>query len=153
MFQVNKQNVNYLKLDFDICFKYTSRMYHYYGQKYKYCLMFMSMLGTLLLFQPRVLRARSGYPSTYRVRRCMSHHHTPLVRLILHASNRHLHNWNRVGAKKVSVRNIAPRAFRRRRVVRYWHYWRPLGCWAIELGKPPQGCDINRRVLVPEYIP
>ena len=24
-------------------------------------------------------------------------------------------------------------------IVRYWHYWHPLGCRAIELGKPPQG--------------
>ena len=33
------------------------------------------------------------------------------------------------------VGNISRRAFRRR-IVRYWH---PLGCRAIELGKPPQG--------------
>ena len=24
-------------------------------------------------------------------------------------------------------------------IVRYWHYWHPLGCRAIELGKPHQG--------------
>ena len=42
--------------------------------------------------------------------------------------------------KEIGVGNISPRAFRRR-IVRYWH---PLGCRAIELGKPPQGvCDVT----------
>ena len=36
--------------------------------------------------------------------------------------------------KKVGVGKISPSAFRRR-IVREWH---PLGCRAIELGKPPQ---------------
>ena len=49
---------------------------------------------------------------------------------------RYLHSWNGVGAEKVAVVNISSGAFRRRRVVRYWH---PLGRRAIELGKPPQG--------------
>ena len=46
-----------------------------------------------------------------------------------------------VDAKPVGVRNISPRAFRRR-IVRYWH---PLGRRAIELGKPPRGgVDLHR---------
>ena len=60
---------------------------------------------------------------------------------------------NSVGAKKVGVRNISSRAFRRR-IVRYWHYWHSLGCRAIDLGKPPQGgviCDTHRRIRQPLY--
>ena len=48
---------------------------------------------------------------------------------------RYLHTWNSIGAEKVGVENLSRRAFRRR-IVRYWH---PLGCRAIELGKPLQG--------------
>ena len=55
---------------------------------------------------------------------------------------RYLHSSDRVGAKKVGIGSISPRAFRRR-VVRYWH---PVGCRAIKLGKwPPRGRDIHRR--------
>ena len=46
---------------------------------------------------------------------------------------RYLHSWDGAGAKKLGVGNISPSAFRKR-IVRYWH---PLGCRAIELGKPP----------------
>ena len=49
-----------------------------------------------------------------------------------------LHTWNRADAKKVCVANNLARAFRRH-IVRYWHYWHPLGCRAIDLGKPPEG--------------
>ena len=44
-------------------------------------------------------------------------------------------SWNSVGAEKVGVGKISPRAFRRH-IVRCWH---PLGCRAIDLGKLPQG--------------
>ena len=44
-------------------------------------------------------------------------------------------SWNSAGAKRVGVGNVSPRAFRRR-FVRCWH---PLGCRAIELGKPRKG--------------
>ena len=64
-------------------------------------------------------------------------HHTPLGRCF-HA--RYLHSsWTSAGAKNVGVGNISPRAFRRR-IVRYWN---PLGCRAIDLGKPPQGGVIH----------
>ena len=57
--------------------------------------------------------------------------------------DQHLHSWNSVDAKNVGVGNISPRALRRR-IVRDWH---PLGCRAIELGKPPRGrCDIHRPI-------
>ena len=53
---------------------------------------------------------------------------------IFHA--RYLHTWNHsVGANKVGVGKVSPRAFRRR-IARYRH---PLGCRAIELEKTPQG--------------
>ena len=50
----------------------------------------------------------------------------------------YLHGRNSAtGAKKkVGVGNTLSRAIRRR-IVRYWH---PLGCRAMEPGKPPQGC-------------
>ena len=59
---------------------------------------------------------------------------------------RYLNSWNGVGAKKGGVGNITRRAFRRC-IVRCWH-WHPLGCQAIELGKPPEWCvcDIHRRI-------
>ena len=46
-----------------------------------------------------------------------------------------------VGKVSVARGSISLRAFRRRAdSVRYWH---PLGCQAIELGKPPQGCVVH----------
>ena len=48
--------------------------------------------------------------------------------------------------KKVGVRNSSPRDFRSR-IVRYWH---PLGCRAIELGKPAPGVyNTHRRIYQP----
>ena len=73
-----------------------------------------------------------------RSRRCMSHPPGP----IFHA--RYLHSWNSACAEKAGVVNISSRAFVRR-VVRYRH---PLGCRAIELRKPPQGCVIYSVVYV-----
>ena len=57
---------------------------------------------------------------------------------------RYLHSSDRVGAKKVGIGSISPRAFRRR-AVRYQH---PLDCRAIELGKPPQGVVIYTVVSI-----
>ena len=72
----------------------------------------------------------------------LSHYHTitPLgrccmINIFTNCSWNSWNSWNSVGAKKVGVRNISPRAFRRR-VVRYWH---PRGCRVIELGKTPEG--------------
>ena len=58
-------------------------------------------------------------------------------------------SWNSVGAEKVGVVNISSGAFRRRRVVRYWH---PLGRRAIELRKPPQGGFIRYVSPVSEQL-
>ena len=60
---------------------------------------------------------------------------------IFHAQYLHSSSWNCADAKKVCVANNLARAFRRR-VARYWHYWHPLGCRVLELGKTPQGGGI-----------
>ena len=74
-------------------------------------------------------KIRASLYSSYRAMIRLPHttttnvYYTPQGRCF-HA--RHLHGWdNGVGAKTVGVRNISPRAFRRRDV----RYWRPLfGC-------------------------
>ena len=76
------------------------------------------------------------YPAVYAG--VLSH----LPRPIFHA--RYLHSWKcSVGANKVGVVNISPRAFRRR-IVRFWYL---PACGAIELGKTPQGGVIYTVVL------
>ena len=80
-------------------------------------------------------KATSNHSSTVlstiacHIRRRISHPSGPTF----HA--RYLHGRNSADAEKVSIGNISPGASRRR-IVRYWH---PLGCRAIELGRPPQG--------------
>ena len=64
----------------------------------------------------------------------------------VHSSWNSWNSWNSVGASKVGVGNIPLRAFRSR-IARYWHCWHPLGCRAIELGRPPQGCLIHTVVV------
>ena len=59
-----------------------------------------------------------------------------------------LHGVNNVGAKKVGVGSVSPTAFRRR-IVPHWH---PLGCGAIELGKPSQGCAIYNVVYGVSFL-
>ena len=50
--------------------------------------------------------------------------------------------------KEVGIRNVSPRAFRKR-IVRYWL---PLGCRAIELETPLQGGVIHNVVPVYGYL-
>ena len=77
----------------------------------------------------------------YRLRRCISHYHTPHVvyhtpHVVYHTPLCRLSMVDTSSAaivsvpKKVGVGNM-PRYFRRRNA----RYWRPLGCRAIELGK------------------
>ena len=63
--------------------------------------------------------------------------YTTLPWPIFHAG--YLYSWNSGGAKEVVVENVSPGALRRR-IIRYWH---PLGCRALDLCKPPQGCEIQ----------
>ena len=58
---------------------------------------------------------------------------------------RYLHSWNGVGAKTGSALERSRRELSEDlSIVRYWH---PLGCPAIELGKPRGGwCDMHRPI-------
>ena len=71
---------------------------------------------------------------------------TPLGRFF---RGRYLQSRNSAGATKLGVGNISPRGFRRH-IVRHWH---PLGCGAIELGKPPPQGGVITTVLRPTGLP
>ena len=74
-------------------------------------------------------RAQTTKQVNYRTIRCTPHTPGPIFMV-------DISTVGIVSAKTVGVGNISPRPWRKR-IVRYWH---PLGCRAIGLGKPPQGC-------------